>query len=123
MYRYFITDNSNVGNLVIGSINPQEMILILGKLAVTNNKISEITSFLETEFKFESQAKNLLFSVLNTDDSFPYTYYDLINERISDREGYLYSNIYSIKEYFLNADCVEMLLSIDFNDIAKNYFS
>ena len=122
-YRYYITDNSNVGNLMIGKVNPQEMLLLLGKLIVADKAVSEITAILEADFKFEMQAKNLLFSVLNTDDEFPYTYYDLINEGVPDTEGYLYSNICSIKEYFSDNDCIEMLRSINFDDIAKNYFS
>ncbi|SDA31052.1 hypothetical protein SAMN02910447_03322 [Ruminococcus sp. YE71] len=121
-HRYFVTDDTHIGDLIIGELNSQEMLILLGKLAVENQVVSEITSLLVSKFGFIIEGTNLSFSQINSDDLYPYTYYDLISERVNERDGYLYSNICKIKEYYAGVECEEMLRSIDLDNILKNDF-
>ena len=98
--RYFITDDSHIGKLMVGAINPQEMFLLIGKWTVNNKNVTQICDTLEKNYLFECEADNISFTRLNTDDTYPYTYYDLITERIAEKDGYLYSNISEIKKYY-----------------------
>lgn len=121
--RYFITDDSHIGKLMVGAINPQEMLLIIGKMVFENKGITQICDFLETHYFFECEADGISFAELNTDDTYPYTYYDLITERVAEEEGYLYSNITEIKKYYTESGSVDILLSLDFDNITHRYFS
>lgn len=121
--RYFITDDSHIGKLMVGAINPQEMLLIIGKMVFEDKEITQICDFLEKHYFFECEADGISFTKLNTDDTYPYTYYDLITERVAEKDGYLYSNISEIKKYYTESGSVDMLLSLDFDNITHRYFS
>jgi hypothetical protein len=113
-FRYFITDNSNKGSLIIGKLNPNEMLLILGKTCVEQTNISEICSWFAEKFHFSVEVENLDFVTLNTDDRFPYTYYNLLVERTAtDKTGYFYANVSDIQDYFSDKECISMLRSIN----------
>ncbi|MGN0642268.1 MAG: hypothetical protein ACI4JJ_03905 [Huintestinicola sp.] len=122
-FRYFITDKTNVGSLIIGGINPNEMFLLLSKFAVNNFSKSEIIDFFADDFNFFIEAEDIGFVQLNTDEHYPYTYYNLVNERVADKYGYLYANISEIRNCFTDNDCITMLNSIDLFNFKKSYFS
>lgn len=122
-FRYFITDNTNHGSLIIGNLNPQTMLLLLGMVSLKETDKSKIINFFVQEFRFSVEATSIEFSKLNTDDKYPYTYYNLIDERIADENGYLYANILDIRNYFCAEDSKAMLHSIDWKNIQKRNFS
>ncbi len=112
-FRYFITDKSNKGSLIVGELNPNEMLLLFGKVCIEKANKSEILDYFINRFHFSVEAENIDFVELNTDDRFPYTYYNLIDEpSLIDKTGYFYANISDIRNYFSDRDCVSMLRSI-----------
>ncbi len=122
-FRYFITDESNLGSLIIGKLNPDEMFLLLGKACIEKLNKSEIIDFFVQEFHFCIEASNIGFVQLNTDEKFPYTYYNLVYEHLADKSGYFYANISEIKNCFDKSDCKYMLRSINVADFKKCNFS
>ncbi len=122
-FRYFITDNTNCGSLIIGNLNPQTMLLLLGMVCLMETDKLKMIDFLVQEFQFSVEATNIEFSELNTDDRYPYTYYNLIDERVADENGYLYANILEVRNYFCDEDSKAMLYSIDWKNIQKRNFS
>ena len=122
-FRYFITDNSHVGTLIIGKLNPRTMLLLLGMKSSINTDKLDIVNFFIREFQFIIETENIEFIQLNTDDRFPYTYYNLIDEHAADKDGYFYANISDIKNHFENNGCSDMLKSIDWINFKKSNFS
>lgn len=122
-FRYFITDKSNIGTLIIGDVNPQTMLLLLGMVCLKENDKLKIIQYFIKEFHFSVEAENIEFIKLNTDDRYPYTYYNLVDEGVADENGYLYANISDIKKHFGSNDSVAMLKSIDWKNIQKRNFS
>lgn len=122
-FRYFITDNTNNGSLIIGNLNPQTMLLLLGMISLNEIGKSKIINFFVQQFQFSVEAANIEFSKLNTDDKYPYTYYNLIDECVADENGYLYANISDIQNNFCANDSKAMLHSIDWENIQKGNFS
>lgn len=121
-FRYFITDNTNCGSLIVGNLNPQTMLLLLGMVCVNQADKSKVIDFFVQEFQFWVEAEEIHFVKLNTDEKYPYTYYNLIEEGVADKEGYLYANISDIRNYFYNKDSITMLNSIDWKNIQKSNF-
>lgn len=72
-FRYFITDNTNNGSLIIGNLNPQTMLLLLGMISLNEIEKSKIINFFVQQFQFSVEAASIEFSKLNTDDKYPYT--------------------------------------------------
>lgn len=122
-FRYFITDNTNCGSLIIGNLNPQEMLLLLGIMCVKQADKPEIINFFVQEFQFSVEVEDIQFVKLNTDDKYPYTYYNLIDEHVADEDGYFCANISDVRDYFCNKDSIIMLNSIDWKNIKKRKFN
>ncbi len=124
MYRYFITDKSNIGYLIIGKNNPKEMLIILGHLSLNTSDISEIVSKLVIRFNFTVEKKELSFARLNTDDETPYTYYNILEDGICPNDGYSYANIVDIRKHFKSKKSKAMLKSLRIKSVVdKKPFS
>lgn len=121
--RYFITDSTNYGSLIIGNLNPQTMLLLLGMICLKETDKLKIVQFFTKEFHFTVEVENIEFVKLNTDNKYPYTYYNLIDEGIIDKNGYLYANISDIRNYFCSKESIAMLHSINWKNIQKGNFS
>ena len=121
-FRYFITDNTNCGSLIVGNLNPQTMLLLLGMVCVKQTDKSKVIDFFVQEFQFWIEAEEIQFVKLNTDEKYPYTYYNLIEEGVADKNSYLYANISDVRDYFCNKDSITMLNSIDWKNIQKRDF-
>ena len=121
-FRYFITDNSHIGTLIMGNIAPEIMLIYLGKLLFEGYTISRIVNTLVSEYRFIIESENLSFKKLNTDPEYAYTYYDLISEGVSEKDSYLYCNTKKIKQHFSDSQCKKMLKSIDLISLKKDYF-
>lgn len=99
------------------------MLLLLGMVSLKETDKSKIINLFVQEFRFTVEATSIEFSKLNTDDKYPYTYYNLIDERVADENGYLYANILDIRNCFCTEDSKAMLHSIDWKNIQKRNFS
>lgn len=107
-FRYFITDNTNCDSLIVGSLNPQTMLLLLGMVCKKQSDKSEVVDFFVQEFQFLIEAKEIDFVKLNTDKKYLYTYYNLIDEYVADDEdGYFYTNVDAFAEHDKETPSVE----------------
>lgn len=122
-FRYFVTDNTNCGSLIIGNLNPQETLLLIGMMCVKQANKTKIINFFVQEFQFSVEVEDIQFVKLNTDDKYPYTYYNLIDEHVADEDGYFYANILDIQNYFFDTDSEDMLRSINWENIKKRKFN
>lgn len=122
-FRYFVTDNTNYGSLIIGNLNPQETLLLIGMMCVKQADKTKIINFFVQEFQFSVEVEDIQFVKLNTDDKYPYTYYNLIDEHVADEDGYFYANILDIQNYFFDTDSEDMLRSINWENIKKRKFN
>jgi hypothetical protein len=113
MSRYLITDDNETGTAVYGEYKPPEMLLILGKAIFENIELTQIYEFLIKELDFMDEKSNIKISDHSCYD------YDLITEGRYYTRGYYLSDLNSIREYFKDDKCQQMLLSLDWNDIKR----
>ncbi|MDE6706856.1 MAG: hypothetical protein K2K06_02325, partial [Oscillospiraceae bacterium] len=65
-FRYFITDNTNYGSLIVGNLNPQTMLLLLGMVCIKQVDKYKVIDFFVQEFQFGVEAEEIQFVKLNT---------------------------------------------------------
>lgn len=121
-FRYFITDNLNIGSLIEGEYNAKKMLLLLGHIIKTyDNTLSylEIVNIITSKYDFILIKENLEFITLNISIETPYTFFHIIDDGFMDEDGYLYANINEISEYFSNSETTKMLKSITYFNSEK----
>lgn len=115
-YRYFITDESCIGSLVKCShVNGNAMLLLMGYITKSriNITVEKAVDILVSNFNFEVIKQSIDKVTLNTCEETPYTYYDLIDEGgYCEADGYMYTDIAKISEYFSGEKSSEILRSI-----------
>ena len=114
--KYYITNGSDHIMVVSKHYSPIEMLLILGKITVEDPDLEQIRKLLETRLKIKCDV-----SLEKYSDEDRHSFYDLIADSRYSITGYYLADINSIREYFKNDKCRQMLLSIDWNDIPKRY--
>lgn len=123
VYRYFVTDQYHKGDLVLGNLNPLEMLGILGKFCTMGYTKEKILESLADTFSFSTVAQDLDFTELNQNEKYPFTYYHLLHEHeMVDEYGYYYANIEEISKFILadkslykmlNSICIERFKNIE----------
>lgn len=111
MSRYLITDDNETGTAVYGKYKSPEMLLILGKAILENIELTQICEFLIKELDFIDEKSNIKIS--------DYSCYDLITEGRYYTRGYYLSDLKTIREYFKDDKCQQMLLSLEWDDIKR----
>lgn len=115
-YRYYITDNHRIGTLISSdNVIGKEMLLLVGYVInvygdiTVNNVVRRLVNL----YGFKIMKENISAVELNTSPETPYTYYDLIDEAgYCEDDGYMYTDIDRIKQYFSGKKSLEMIKSI-----------
>ena len=117
-YLYFITNNTNGGFILDCNINPKSFLLVIGKYMCSGMSFDDVKETLETQLNAKIIEENTCFNRVYGDEKDSYIYSDLIENGYFHQGDCVCCNLDKIKLYFSDADCIEMLKSLNLsNDI------